>query len=523
MLRTGVQIRCPIVTRLMPQPWKHPKLGTYYFRKVVPPSLREPLGQLMGRRSLTELRIPLGTANVREAKLKYPDAAAQADALLARAAGGAARLTHQQIVALSGLWYGRELAAHEDTPGNEEDLTATIDWLGDVYDDGEGFRRGAVSKAVRHEVDALLASEQIQVAADTRAALEERVFWLMVELYRTLLRRAKGDYTPDPKLQTFPEWRGLDREPKTRAVASVSIEALFEAWAKERRFAAKTGYSWKRIIGKLTAHLGHEDAASITDVDLIAWKDALVASSLSPKTIANHLTIIKTFFRWAARNKRISTNPAADVDYKVKRDPNEDRLSFTDEDARRILLAARKEKEAHKRWAPWLAAFTGARVDEICGAMVRDVGVENGIHFIRVDPANREQGGSVKNRASIRSVPLHPAIISEGFLKYVESLPKDGPLFPKVTPDRFGKRGGNGQKTIGRWVREKVGITDKRKAPNHSWRHRFADECRKAGVPRDVRFTLDGHAGTDAGDKYGSEGYPLAALADAVAKLPSPI
>jgi hypothetical protein len=58
-------------------------------------------------------------------------------------------------------------------------------------------------------------------------------------------------------------------------------------------------------------------------------------------------------------------------------------------------------------------------------------------------------------------------------LRYVESLPKNGPLFPNITLDRFGKRGGNGSKTLGRWVREKVGITDPRIQPNHAWRHRF--------------------------------------------------
>jgi integrase len=164
-----------------------------------------------------------------------------------------------------------------------------------------------------------------------------------------------------------------------------------------------------------------------------------------------------------------------------------------------------------------------ARCDELCGAMAADVRIEDGVNVVRIDPANREEGGSVKNTASIRNVPLHPARIAEGFLEYAASLPKDGPLFPNVTPDRFGKRGGNGTKTIGRWVRNKVGITDKRKAPNHSWRHRFADQCKKVGIPRELRFAIEGHAATDVGDGYGSDGYPLTVLAAALAKLPNPI
>jgi integrase len=513
------------VTKLMPQPWKHPKLGTYYYRKVVPPELREPLGRLLNQPngSLTELRIPLGTKSAAEAKLKYPEAAAEADALLARAAGGAVHLTHQQVIALCGAWYGRELAEHEHEPGDLDELDAMQDHLRDVYDDGAGFgKRGKVRETVAPEVDHLLAAERLQVDDATRAAIEERMFWLMVELNKTLMQRARGDYTPDPRLQTFPEWRGANTQPKATKRPSMPFGELFNAWSKERKFAEKTAYSWRKIVGKLTVHLGHEDAAQVTDTDIIAWKDALVASKLRPTTIKNYLIVIKAFFQWAARNKRIASNPAVDVQYSPKRGPNDGRLSYSDDDAKRILLAARKEKEAHKRWVPWLCAFTGARIDEICGAMVSDVRREDKIDYIRIDPANREKGASVKNLASIRSVPLHPAIIREGFLKYVGKLPKDGPLFPDVKPDRFGKRGGNGQKTIGRWVRTKVGITDKRKAPNHSWRHRFADECRKVGIPRDMRFALDGHAGTEVGDKYG-QGFTLGVLASAVRKLHSPL
>src|SRR5262249_52054170 len=95
--------------------------------------------------------------------------------------------------------------------------------------------------------------------------------------------------------------------------------------------------------------------------------------------------------------------------------------------------------------------------------------------------------------------------------------------YPKLTPDRFGKRGGNGSKTIGRWVRTRVGITDPRKAPNHSWRHRFADQCKKVGIPRELRFALEGHASSDVGDGYGSEGDPLRVLAAALGRVANPL
>jgi len=48
--------------------------------------------------------------------------------------------------------------------------------------------------------------------------------------------------------------------------------------------------------------------------------------------------------------------------------------------------------------------------------------------------------------------PLHPAIIEGSFPGYVCTI-KFGPLFPKLIPGKFGKRGGNGTKVVGRWVR----------------------------------------------------------------------
>jgi integrase len=492
----------------MPQPVRHPKTGVYYYRKVVPQRLRDALGR-------TEFRTSLGTKDCREAKRRYPEKAAEVDAIIAQASGGHVTLTHKQVTALAGRWYSKKLEEYDDNPGDPLGWEMWADELSDAW------REDRIPDFVRAEVDTLLRAEGLVVDERSRKALDETLLSNAIDLTDTLVKRAGGNYRPDPLVAQFPEWQAPGRA-RQRAEAT-PIPELFDAWAAEKRFAEKTRYSWDRIIRKITAHLGHEDAAKITDTDIISWKDALVASDLSPKTVENHLIVIKSFFRWAAKNKRIPNNPAADVEYRAKIDPAKARQSYTDDDAKRILAAARLEREAHKRWVPWLAAFTGARCDELCGAMAADVRVEDGIHVIRIDPADREKGGSVKNLASIRSVPLHPALIAEGFLTYVESLPQGAPLFPKLTPDRFGKRGGNGSKTIGRWVRDKVGITDPRKAPNHSWRHRFADQCKKVGIPRELRFALEGHASSDVGDAYGSEGYPMCVLAEVIRKLPNPL
>jgi hypothetical protein len=94
-------------------------------------------------------------------------------------------------------------------------------------------------------------------------------------------------------------------------------------------------------------------------------------------------------------------------------------------------------------------------------------------------------------------------------------------LFPGLKPDRFGRRAGNGSKRVQRWVRNKVKITHKRKAPSHSWRHRFRSILRnpKYGIPEDVADYMAGHGGNGGeGRDYGAY---RDAMVEAISRLPS--
>jgi len=300
------------------------------------------------------------------------------------------------------------------------------------------------------------------------------------------------------------------------------FSTIIDKWASERKPTAKTAYSWRKIIDKLVSYLKHDNAVAVKEDDLIGWKGHLISSGLKV-TIENHLIVLRTLYNFATDNKLIPINIAAKVKYRAKKQPGTRRLGYTENEAKRILVAARAETDALLRWVPWVAAFTGARVDEICGAMVADVEVFDGVPCLHIRLDYREAGAELKTVNSERVVPLHPALVDEGFVQYVSSLPKDGPLFPDLTPDRFGRRSGNGTKRIGRWVRgEKVGITDRRKAPNHSWRHRFKSECRDAWLPDEVKNALLGHDDGSAAQDYG-EFYIRTVLYEAITKIKSPL
>jgi site-specific recombinase XerD len=517
---------------LMPQPLKHPKTGVYWFRKTVPERLRSTVGK-------REIKFSLGTKDPREAKLRYPEAAARADLILQQATEGKARLTHQQVLALAADWYRRELEERSADPGDAELLFIQSGLLEDLYDENltdhfrereeflgdlagsvplqEKYKATAFLQEVRPEVDALLAREGLVIDRDSHERLSEQVFFNKMRLLNALQRRATGDYRANGFGEKLPKWDR--REIQNRRGAAATLTSLLDAWATERKPPERTLYEWRRIVGRLGEHLGHEDAERITKRDLVAWKDALVASGKAAKTVKNHVDIIHALYNSALENERLerTDNPAKGVKVRARENVATRRQSYSDEDAALILKAARKEK-GYRRWVPWLLAFTGARLDEVCQALAADIRQDPATGFWYLD-INAEAGKKLKNVGSARKVPLHPALIREGFLDFVKSRGR-GPLFPDLKPDRFGSRGGNATKVLGRWTRS-LGITDRAKAPNHSWRHRFKDVCRAAGIEKSVHDALTGHASSDVGDGYGS-GYELPRLAPEIERIKVP-
>jgi integrase len=305
--------------------------------------------------------------------------------------------------------------------------------------------------------------------------------------------------------------------------AEYRFPTLIDEWALQQQVVRKTRDEFESKAANLIEHLGHDNAGAVNDTDVIAWKEALLKSGMAHRTVENHLIAIKTLFNYAADNKKITENPAKKVKFRAKR--REKRLGYDDAQAEAILLAARAEthpNEAHRRWVPWLAAFSGARLEEICGANVTDVYPFGGVWCLDIRLDNRGELGSLKNKGSERKVPLHPDIIEEGFLKYVASLPKNGPLFPNLTPDVYGKRGGSGSKRLCRWIRLNLKMSNRRQAPNHAWRHRFETQSRRAGIEEQYIDALAGHTGRGSeGRSYGE--YEVQVLAREISKIKSPI
>ncbi len=484
--------------------------GIYELRRRVPRELQAIIGK-------KEFRVSLRTADGGEAKLKRLEVERDIERAFKNAAAQVT-LTHKDIVSLSAHWLRQQLAQREHNPPDD----AGIDVMIDSHAAADEADRAA--DYMVDEVAALLEQEALpNICAASRRALAERMFWRSLDLWQALGRRSHGDYRPLASLDSAPPWSG----PETPQVApALTLSDLWGAWLTAKKRNPKTAYQWAHRWANLGAFLKHSDAARVTVADAWRWAEHLQTSSLDPTTINDgYLAVARAVYGVAVKRGRLKVNPFSRIALDVSRleKARTKRQGFTADEARAFIVAAR----ARGGWLHWvvlLSAYSGARLEEIAGAYAADVGTDAGVPYL--DFVLDGAGGEVvplherylKNTESIRRIPLHPAVIAEGFLDYARSLPKGSPLFPKIPPDTFGRRGGTATKHLARFLRDVVGIKDPRKVAAHSWRHTFVTLWRVQGMEEAARMAITGHVSTDVGAGYGH--WPLATLAPLVARIP---
>ena len=510
----------------MTRPYAHPKTGVYWLRKVVPEWLRGALGK-------RELVQTLGTKDPGEARARAPAVIAEFQAIMDRARrkleGGPDQPSARQIAALAGEWYRQRTAAARDEAGQDLTLEVERELFKDAAADVDAIFPPELNEQI---ATGLLKRHGFSTDPDSVRRLSALLVRAEVALLGLLKRRAEGDWSPDPFLPTLPE---LPRHSAAAAVGpSSAFNDLLTGWAKDRGFdltrkpIARAAYDRKRTMERLGQFLGHRDAARVSRDDVVSWKEAMQEKGLTAATIRNDLSEMSAIWSWGMRNGKATVNPFAGVAPPKERGRRRQRRAFTETEAALILSAAR-DNQGFMRWLPWVCCLTGARISEICQAAKSDIAVIDRIHVLRItDEGDVDQDGprSLKNDDSRRNVPLHPALIAEGFLEYVHALPAGSALFPDAMPDKvFGLRSTTASRRISRWLRSDLNITDERISPNHSWRHYFIEACRRVAMHPEIRSALTGHsAKMDESAAYGDGMKAFTqVLAENIAKLAVPV
>lgn len=151
------------------------------------------------------------------------------------------------------------------------------------------------------------------------------------------------------------------------------------------------------------------------------------------------------------------------------------RVPFTPEDMQAMFCgqdyasnfgpASQSTPLAARFWVPLIAAFTGARMDEICQLKISDVRRHDtaNCHYLHLagsdETAPDGKQKNIKNKNSIRPLPIHETLLDIGFLQYLESLKKldkESSLFglDRANDDKWGS-------PLSKWFTRKGSTTGK--------------------------------------------------------------
>ena len=246
------------------------------------------------------------------------------------------------------------------------------------------------------------------------------------------------------------------------------------------------------------------------------FKQSLLATkgrtgaSLSPSTVKKTLGALAAVRAWAKDNDYIVVNPAEKITVEATDSDESGRVPYSPEDLK-VIFGTKREGNAN-HWLPWLALYTGARLEELGQLRVADVRKEDGVPYLAIEPGD---GKRVKTKSSRRRVPLHPELIKLGFLDFKAKQAGAGEvrLFPELRATRFSLTAA-WSKYWGRHARS-LGITDPRKVM-HSFRHGWKTQARSV-MSEELHDAITGHSNGSVGRAYGS--VPLRALAEAMAKV----
>lgn len=152
-------------------------------------------------------------------------------------------------------------------------------------------------------------------------------------------------------------------------------------------------------------------------------------------------------------------------------------------------------------WVPLIMLLCGLRPKEACQLYKKDLKKSGKIWYFEV--SNDTSDKFVKTAEGVRAVPLHPILITLGFIKYYDGIKHDR-IFPDMT---FSERNGYAGKFI-RWsgrynaahVREDKSNT---KRVPYSLRHNFTTALSAVkGVPDRLIDRLTGHKGDSETARY---------------------
>jgi len=225
----------------------------------------------------------------------------------------------------------------------------------------------------------------------------------------------------------------LPAAPLTRRETETFSEA-FEAYRDTELDGAKpdTIAEYQRKVKIFIDKVGNVPLNKVTDHLAVEFLDKclLRERELTKKTRNGYAMLFSAIYKSAMRRKKANHNPFDGQLVKAEAVHYE---PFTDQELVTLFAGlpkfeispAKHNTNTAVPWVSLISAYTGCRLEEAVQLKAADVKQTEGIwHFEFC------HGGNGKTKAATRTVPLHPALIDAGLLRYRDALPSGSLLFP---------------------------------------------------------------------------------------------
>ena len=236
------------------------------------------------------------------------------------------------------------------------------------------------------------------------------------------------------------------------------------------------------------------------------------------RTLNQSLRILSTFAQWCCANSDMKENPfLGSVERNVEK--NEDIKGFTDAEIAKVFYPEvfmnstihRKGYQPNRLgnyFIPLILCFTGARVSEVCQLHLEDIYLYEGnkkgkdlwvmdFNSNECDCCPKNQQKSIKNKSSHRIIPVHPALIDIGLVRYRNLLEKNGEtrLFPRFNYQVKGGWSGVFSHFWNKTYLPKVGLKrlEGRKMDTHSFRHTCLNKMKQNKIDESYASQYAGH------------------------------
>ena len=165
------------------------------------------------------------------------------------------------------------------------------------------------------------------------------------------------------------------------------VERFLTHLVVERRASDHTVAAYRRDLARFVENSGEIPTAKIKSHHVQGFAGVLHARGLSPRTIARHLSSVRSFFDYLVRHREVGANPASGVRAPKQRE----RLPKTlDPDQTAQLFSERAESaiEVRDRAMLELLYGSGIRLAELVDIDIRDLDLANG--FVTVTGKGRK-------------------------------------------------------------------------------------------------------------------------------------